>query len=166
METTEPTKYKHINDLLKDLLLNIKTVLNDKLVGLYLYGSLVIGDFDVDISDIDILAATTKDINEIELSDLEQMHNDFSNKYREWNNRIEVQYFSISALGSFKTKVNKMANISPGEPLHIIDSGIDWLMNWYFVQENGVVLFGSQPDFISPISKKEFLNSVKVQAMK
>lgn len=94
------------------------------------------------------------------------MHKDFVNRHKKWDDRIEVQYFSVSGLKTFKSKTSKMANISPGEPLHIINSGIDWLLNWYLVQEYGITLFGPTPDFIDPISKEEFLNAVKDHAIK
>ena len=51
------TEYPEVNKVLDKLLINIKDILIDKLVGLYLYGSLVWGDFDESVSDIDLLAA-------------------------------------------------------------------------------------------------------------
>ena len=36
---------------------------NDSLVGLYVYGSLVTGDFDKDRSDIDLLAVVDSDVD-------------------------------------------------------------------------------------------------------
>ena len=64
-----------INDLkvrafLNLILSSIRGVLGERLVGLYLYGSLVTGDFDYDISDLDLLAATTSDLNEQEFLEL------------------------------------------------------------------------------------------------
>jgi hypothetical protein len=59
-----------------------------------------------------------------------------------------------------------MAVISPDEPFHVIDAGIDWLTNWYFVQDYGLTLFGPSPDqFIDPISKDEFVQSVYDHAL-
>ncbi len=44
-----------------DLLLNaVRDVLGDRLVGLYLYGSLASGDFDSETSDIDFVAVTSE----------------------------------------------------------------------------------------------------------
>ncbi len=158
----KPTKYAEINLLLQDLLKNIQTVLSEKLAGLYLYGSAVWGDFDLEISDIDLLAATKNIISEDELKQLEKMHANFTEKYPEWNNRIEVQYQSLEGLKTFKTKEIKMANISPGEPLHFVQAGNEWLMNWYFVQDYGKTLFGPSPkEIIEPISKEEFIGSVR-----
>ncbi|MEO8286284.1 MAG: aminoglycoside adenylyltransferase domain-containing protein [Chloroflexota bacterium] len=159
--TMRATEYSDINDLLDDLLSRMRAILGQRLVGLYLYGSLVWGDFDHDISDIDMLAATATDVNENEFAALGQMHKDFAAAYPKWDNRIEVQYLSLAGLRSFRTAVTRMAAISPGDPFHVIEAGKDWLMNWYFVQENGVTLFGPPArTIIAPISKEEFVQSV------
>jgi hypothetical protein len=39
-----------------------------------------------------------------------------------------------------------MINISPGEPIHRIQAGMDWLVNWYLVRTGGVTLLGPPPD--------------------
>jgi predicted nucleotidyltransferase len=156
-----PTAYPDINHLLSELLTRQQQILGEKLIGLYLYGSLVWGDFDHDTSDIDMLAATASDVNDAELEQLRHMHNEFARQHPTWNDRIEVQYFSLAGLKTFKTQASNMVNISPGEPIHRIQAGKEWLMNWYFVQDYGVTLFGPPPaTFIDPISKAEFIQAV------
>ena len=148
--------------LLDELLSEIQTVLGPKLLGLYLYGSLVSGDFDHDVSDIDMLAVMTSDLTETEAAALKHMHEEFVRRNPNWEHRIEVQYFSTEGLKTFRTQSSKMGNISPGEPFHIIDAGIEWLLNWYFVREFDVVLFGpSSHQFIASISKDEYLQAVQ-----
>lgn len=94
------------------------------------------------------------------------MHHDLVIEYPQWKNRIEVQYFSLQGLKTFRSRTTKLAVISPGDPLHIVDAGKDWLMNWFFVQDYGVTLFGPAPStIIDHISKNEFLKSVKGHAM-
>ncbi|MGM0882407.1 MAG: aminoglycoside adenylyltransferase domain-containing protein [Bacillota bacterium] len=162
----KPTPYPSINILLQSLFTDIHEVLGDKLVGLYLYGSLAWGDFDYEISDIDLLAAVSSEINEDELQTLQKMHAGFAKRNKEWDNRIEVQYYPTDALKTFKIKPSKMAVISPGEPLHIVEAGIQWLTNWYFVQDYGITLFGPAPTtFIEPISKEEFIEAIEKQAL-
>jgi predicted nucleotidyltransferase len=156
-----PTPYPDVNRLLDDLLSGIRAILGDKLVGLYLYGSLVWGDFDHDTSDIDLLAALTSDLNEQEAAALKAMHDDIARTYMAWDDRIEVQYLSLHGLKTFRTRSTPMAVISPGEPFHIIKADKEWLLNWYFVQDYGITLFGPSPrTFIDPISKDEFIRAV------
>ena len=161
----QPTKYPDINNLLNDLLSQIQKILGNKLTGFYLYGSLVWGDFDYDISDIDLLAALSSDLDDKEFTALEQMHKDFVNDHKEWDNRIEVQYLSSLGLKTYKTQSTKMAIISPGDPFHWTEVDMRWIMNWYFVQDYGVTLFGPDPKIlIDPVSKEEFLQAVQDHA--
>ncbi len=156
------TPHVEINDLLDDLLAQIQISLEQKLVGVYLYGSLVWGDFDQGSSDIDLLVATAADIDDQEFSDLHQMQLDIVDKYPYWNGRIEIAYLSTDALQTFKSRPSKIAVISPGEPFHFKETDKGWLMNWYMVQEQGRTLFGPAPTtLIDPISKQEFIQTVK-----
>jgi hypothetical protein len=157
-----PTAYPHVNQLLDSLLPQLQAILGQKLVGLYLYGSVVAGDYDDDISDVDLLAAISSDLNETEFDALKQMHHDLVRRYPRWDNRIEIAYLSLHGLKTFKTLTSKLGIISPGEPFHIIDAGKDWLMNWYMVREIGVTLFGPPPQtIIEPVSRDEFIQAVK-----
>ncbi len=157
-ETVNISAYEDINALIEELSAEIKSVLGDKLIGVYVYGSLIWGDFDHDISDIDMLAALDTDVTDTELADLEAMHDRFVGKYPDWNDRIEVQYFSKEGLQNFKMRAYRMANISPGEPLHIIEAGSEWFMNWYFVLTYGQTIFGPPPSKLIPsLTKEEFI---------
>jgi predicted nucleotidyltransferase len=157
-----PTPYPHINAMLDSLLSEMQHILGDKLVGLYLYGSLVMGDFDNESSDIDLLAATTTDIDDQDFDALHKMHDDFAEKHKNWEGRIEVKYLSVAALRTFKSQTSKIASISPGEPFHVIEAGKHYAANWYVVQEKGITLFGPSPrTIIDPISQEEFIQTVR-----
>jgi hypothetical protein len=161
-----PTQYSDINVLIGELLTGIRGVLGGRLVGLYLYGSLIAGDFDKDISDIDMLAATDENITEDDLSRLTALHREFALRHPTWDDRIEVQYMAAAGLKTFKSVRRRMAVISPGEKLHFVDAGIEWLVNWYFVQESGVALCGpSAGKLIDPISIHEFIRAVRDHAL-
>jgi predicted nucleotidyltransferase len=160
----KPTCYKVVNDLLSELLADIQHVLGKRLIGLYLYGSATAGDFDVDLSDIDLLAAVSSDITETEFTKLEEMHNNFAQRHPWWRDRIEVAYFSLHGLQTFKAERSQIVVISPGEPLNVHDAGHDWLINWYVIQENGIAIFGPDPrNLIPQISKDEYIEWVKKQ---
>ena len=57
------TRDTEIEALLGRLTAEIRRSSNDSLVGLYVYGSLVTGDFDKDRSDIDLLAVVDSDVD-------------------------------------------------------------------------------------------------------
>lgn len=161
----QTTLYAEIDALLSDLLTRMQQVLGANLAGLTLYGSLVSGDFDLEISDIDLLAVTVSDINTGEIEQLRNMHDRFAARNPDWENRIEVQYVSTAALESFKTERSQIAVISPGEPFNVRDAGTEWLINWYLVREQSNVLLGVNPNrLIPPISKQEFLQASRDRA--
>lgn len=158
----QPTTYPEVNQLLADLLAQMLVILGTKLVGLYLYGSLVTGDFDIEISDVDLLAAISSDLTDAEFQALKQMHDGIVAKDRQWDNRVEVAYFSLHGLRTFKTERSPIAVISPGEPFNLKDAGSDWLMNWYMVREKGITLFGASPETtIEPVSNDEFIQCIR-----
>jgi predicted nucleotidyltransferase len=165
MLQTDPTPYADMNQLLELLLSGMYKVLGAKLIGLYLYGSLVIGDFDPNISDIDLVAALSSDIDDKEFGALQTMHDDFAKKYKEWDDRIEVCYISVAALHAVRSSTSQIVNISPGEPFHRRESSREWLTDWYVVREKGIPLFGPSPkSIIESISKDEFIRSVQANA--
>jgi predicted nucleotidyltransferase len=148
--------------LVNDLLTEIQAALDDKLVGLYLYGSLVTGDFDETVSDIDLLAALTEDLTEADFQVLNAIHEQLVRDNPAWRDRIEIAYLSTHGLKTFKTQTTKLGIISPGEPFHIIDAGKDWLMNWYTVQEKGRTLYGPPPQtLIDPTTRDEYIEAVR-----
>ena len=161
----QETSYADINKLLDSLLSRMQRILPEKLVGLYLYGSLMTGDFDRESSDIDLLAATSSDVSDAEAGDLREMHRDFAHDYGEWDDRIDVEYLSVTALRTFRSRSSRMAIITPGEPFHVIEAGKDWLMNWYVVRERGVALFGPPASaIIDPITQEEYVEAVRQHA--
>ena len=160
-----PTSYPDVNILLESLLAEMRQVFGKGLVGIYLYGSLVTGDFDRDCSDIDLLAVTASDVEAREFAGLQEMHIAIAHTHKEWEGRIEVAYLSTTALKTFRVQRSQIVVISPGEPLNVKDAGEDWLMNWYVVRQQGVTLFGPAPEtLIDAITKQEFIQSVQEHA--
>lgn len=142
---------------------SLRIALGDHLVGLYVYGSVVSGGFDPDVSDVDFVAVTVPDASALNLADLERMHRDLVRRHPAWNDRIEVVYIGQATLRSFRD-AGVLAAISPGEPLHLRDDANRWLQNWYLVRETGTILYGPDPgSVIPPISRAEFLAAVALR---
>lgn len=148
-----------VDTLLEGLVANVHAVLGDDLVGVYLYGSYVSGDFDPGASDIDLVAVTATEADAIDLEDLGRVHDEFVGAHPDWNDRLEIVYISRAALRSFRTSAARLAVISPGEPFHLRDDRVvEWLQNWYLIRETGVVLFGPPAaSLVPPVSMAEFV---------
>jgi len=157
------TPYADINRLLESLLSHIRHIFQERLVGLYLYGSLTTGDFDPDSSDIDLLVVTSSQITTPEFKALHAMHRDFIRANPEWEDRIDAVYLPLAALRRFRSEKNPIV-ISPGEPFHVREGEAlrDWLQNWYIVRESGIALFGPPPKAVIPsITQDEFVEAVR-----
>jgi predicted nucleotidyltransferase len=141
------------------LALDIRGVLGDDLVGLYVYGSSVSGGFDAGVSDIDLVAVTSREVEELDLAGLDQTHNAFLGRYPEWSDRLEIVYIGRATLESFRTSPGRLAVISPGEPFHVRDERpAEWLQNWYLVRETGICLYGADAAaIVPPIAWAEFV---------
>src|SRR3954452_25213147 len=103
------TQFPDIDALLDELRDRHQALLGAKLAGLYLFGSLVWGDFDHDSSDIDLLAALSSAVGERELAALERLHADFIAIHPYWRNRVEVAYVALEALRTFREQSSTIA---------------------------------------------------------
>jgi predicted nucleotidyltransferase len=148
-----------VDTLLETLVSSIHAALGDDVVGAYLYGSYVSGGFDPGVSDVDLVAVTARDADQLDLDGLERVHDEFASAHPDWVDRIEVVYIGRAALRSFRTSAARLAVISPGEPFHLRDERVvEWLQNWYLIRETGVVLFGPPAaSLVPPISMAEFV---------
>jgi predicted nucleotidyltransferase len=143
-----------------DLVTGLRAALGDQLVGIYLYGSAVVGGFDNDISDLDLVAVTTVDASQLDLANVGRVHDDIVRLHPMWKDRIEVVYVGESTLRSL-TEGGPVAVISPGEPLHLTDGADLWVQNWYLARTTSIALDGPARESIFPtISLDEFITAI------
>ena len=92
IDILNPTKYKEINDLLRQLLLKIQSILANEFVGMYIGGSLASDSFNSETSDIDCYIITTKALSENMTRKIEEMHNQFYSSKLKYAKKIEASY--------------------------------------------------------------------------
>jgi predicted nucleotidyltransferase len=148
--------------LVAELSTAIRHALGADLVGLYLFGSLVLGDFHPDRSDIDLLAAVERPIPDRHLDRLHRLHSDFVRAHPTWEDRVETAYISRDVLRQFRERPGEVVRISPGEPLHRVMTSPHWLMDLYTVRERGLVLYGPPADeLLPPIPTAQFVEAAR-----
>jgi len=153
--------------LIDQLRESIRHQLGPSLAGLYLFGSLVLGDFDPERSDIDLLAVMAEPLSADQFDGLARMQGAFIAEHPAWNDKLEIAYMSLDVLSRFKVRTGRVARISPGEPFHLTESLPHWLMDLYTVQEQGVTLDGPPPARLIPhISCGEFVACVRTALAK
>ena len=164
MTTGEPEAHA----LLPALMAGIAAALEPEpvLLGLYLYGSLATGDFTPGVSDVDLLAVTDGPVTKEVIARLRIMHAEIEARFPHWRDRIEVIYVPRQALATFRTEFSDIGVISPGEPLHILSAGLDWLMNWHQVRHGGQVVTGPPAEtFVPETSAEEYVAAVRDHAV-
>jgi len=148
--------------VLNSLVELVKLKLNQELVGIYLYGSLVHGDFDEKLSDVDLLVVTKCSVDELNHDELTKMHERFNNLFPEWSERIDLAYVSHESLESFKSKDYEALTIHGTQKLAKTSSKPHWLIDWYKVLNQSQVLFGPEPSAVLPdITKEEFRSTIR-----
>jgi aminoglycoside adenylyltransferase-like protein/nucleotidyltransferase-like protein len=151
-----------VGKLLTRLVDHQTQALGDDLVGSYLFGSVITGDFDSGISDVDTVAVVRSDLTEAQLATLERLHRDIVEEIPEWKDRVEAVYLSSQALATFRTASSAAARISPGEPFHAIEVDHRWLIDWYRLRDVGIALCGPPPASIVPIiSHDDYVEAVR-----
>jgi hypothetical protein len=150
-----------VRGVLEELQSNLLGQLAD-VVGLYVYGSLVLGDFDPEESDLDLLAALSREVGDTHLRALRRLHNQFVRAHPDWDERVEVACVSLVGIRTFKSQPSTVAIVSPGEPLHLKQVGREWLIDYHLVREHGITLHGPPPETLfDDISTEEFQNAIR-----
>jgi hypothetical protein len=158
VENSDPS----VGKLLTRLADGQEEALGVDLLGSYIFGSVVTGDFDPGISDVDTVAVLRSDPNAAQLAALERLHRDIVEEMPEWEDRVEVTYLSSRALMTLRTASSPAARISPGEPFHAIEVDHGWLIDWYQLREFGVALRGPPAASLVPvISRLEYVEAVR-----
>jgi len=135
--------------------------LGGRLVGIYLYGSLITGDYAPGVSDVDLVVVMTTALDADNFKALHRMHEGVVERYPDWHDRLELAYISAAALRSFRQQTSTIGIISPGEPFHLLQAGSDWLISWYALREDGRALLGPPIEsLIDEISTDEYLRAV------
>ena len=155
-----PTPYPYVNKAVQILLDNVRTVLNEYFLGLYLHGSLASGDFDPGHSDIDFLVVTTREVPKKLIPDVEAMHKCIIDNGPEWVKKLEGTYLSKEALHVYKPGKRKIPYLNECK-FFLAQQDIDWIINRHILREKGIVVAGPPiRPMIAPISKKVICQAV------
>src|SRR5687768_5635366 len=86
------TGYEAVDQVLHWFLAQVQDLLGGELVGMYLYGSLALGDFDPAHSDIDFVVVTEAELAPASIPTLRDIHARFEQSASPWSRRIEAVY--------------------------------------------------------------------------
>jgi len=155
-----PTKYPEINKVLDLLLSSATQVLGNQLVGMYLYGSLASGDFDLETSDIDFLIVTTSTLPDKTIGDLESMHDQLGRSGLKWAAKLEGSYIPKRDIRRHNPRSAPCPTVNEGK-FYLDKRGSDWIIQRHVIREQGIVLAGPEPKtLIDPVSPQDIRRSV------
>jgi predicted nucleotidyltransferase len=135
----------------------------NKIIGIYLFGSLAYGGFDKNRSDIDIVVITKILLKGLELETIKKIHKKLENINQKWSKRFEASYTPIDTLKE---------NNPPKDPRPYYGEifydeatyGNEWLINNYLLWNYGIAIYG--PEFKTLINKPISIEEVQEACIK
>lgn len=158
-----PTPYPNVNVAVSGFLLGARDILGDHFRAMYLSGSLALGDFDAERSDIDFVVVTDSDLPDDLLLALRAMHDRFNASASPWATEVEAAYIPQNALRRYDPARARHPHIErgAGEILDMDQLGSDWIIQRFILREYGVVIAGTNPrTLIAPVSSRDLHQSV------
>jgi Domain of unknown function (DUF4111) len=140
--------------------------LGEKLLSLSVHGSWAAGDFVLGRSDLDLLALLADDPDDLTLAGLTAVHAAISAASPEWDNHVEVDYVSIDAVASVLAQdgsAHSMVRISPGEPIHLLQANLHYLLNWHAAREHDHRILGHSPRELLPPIPDDLVRAVVIE---
>ena len=155
-----PTPWPEVNRTVERLRDGAGEALGEQLVGLYLHGSLALGDFSPPSSDIDFHAATDGALDGPALERLAAMHAAFKSEGG-WPARLEGVYFPVAALRRHDPSAAPAPTVGVDWDLRPGRPGPTWALDRWVTREHGVVVTGPDPrDLIDPIGPADLRSAV------
>ena len=171
MKETEKTPYPELDTVLETYAKKLQEVLGNNFVGMYLQGSLAIGDFDLS-SDIDFIVVTNDDLTEKEVAEVQGTHTYTYSQNNRWVKRFEYSFFPKHILNKHSSPYadGKPANLQ-GRELWYFDNGsstiersdhCNTLVTRWTVREKGKTILGPNPaSLIDLIPADDLLKEIK-----
>lgn len=150
------TSYTYINQVLDFLKEGVIKILDENLLGIYLFGSLSYGDFSPERSDIDLVTIIKKPASSEVLESLKQLHLQLEIDHKKWAKRVECSYVPIDMLQNILPPKDPRPYIGEGIFYPEAHYGNEWIINQYLLYKHGISLTG--PDFktlVEPIDIQE-----------
>jgi predicted nucleotidyltransferase len=150
-----------VDRMLSALLTGIREALGDNLVGVYLRGSLAMGEFIPETSDLDVLAVTEQPVDNAGFAALAAMHKELAALPNPYADRLEIAYIDRRALQRFAPGL-RHPTLEQGEALAWSEHGSNWILERWVVRQHGIALCGPDPrSLIDPISAQELRAAVR-----
>ena len=92
------TRYPDVNDILRELVAQVRSLLGRRFVGMYLCGSLATGDFQPGRSDVDFVVVSDGFLPEDIVAGLDLLHHALVSNGFKWAEKLEGVYLPVGVL--------------------------------------------------------------------
>jgi hypothetical protein len=156
------TPFADVNAVLSDFHTRITALCGSQFIGMYVIGSLALGDFDPDHSDIDFVVVTEADIDDTLFGGLQDIHARFAASSSPWAKRIEAVYITENALRDTRASNIQYPQIEKGTALFKAPLEDGWVFQLQTLRDYALVVSGGDlHTLIDPISHEEMRPAVQ-----
>lgn len=163
----DPTRYPEVNEILREFSARLFAILGNKVVGIYLHGSLAIGDFDETDSDVDFIVVIDDELTAAQVDEVKQMHAGILALPSHFSKRLEGSYFPKAFLNKTETVgVNTLWFLNGGT--RTVSQAIhdnSWVVLWE-LHNHGIVVVGPDPKSLFAPVPAATLRSAVLSEMK
>jgi hypothetical protein len=139
------TVYTQINAVLDDLVAGVLSLTGDKLIGIYLFGSLACDDFYEKSSDVDLTVVLQEALNNDAIDAIQSLHQALQFSHQPWGARLECSYTHLAMLSSMTPPPEPRPYCNNGVFYESAHYGNEWIINNYLLIHHSIALLG--PDF-------------------
>ncbi|MED4680964.1 aminoglycoside adenylyltransferase domain-containing protein [Bacillus nitratireducens] len=150
---------EEVKQLMEQYTVELKEIfLDEKIVGVYIYGSIALGAFYIETSDVDFVTVISDSVNEAEKKQIVELHKKISKSTL--GKRMDGMYIPLADLGKYNDEMNEYVYCTDGKA----NIG-HWDINavtWWTLKNQGITVIGKEAEDLSfQIRWDDVVNTMK-----
>ncbi|MGE6348861.1 nucleotidyltransferase domain-containing protein [Bacillus mycoides] len=150
---------EEVKQLMEQYIVELKEIFSDeKIVGVYIYGSIALGAFHIETSDVDFITVISDSVNEAEKQQIIELHKKLSKSAL--GKKMDGMYIPLADLGKYNHEINEYVYCADGKA----DIG-HWDINavtWWTLKNQGITVTGREAeDLPFQIKWDDVVNTMK-----
>lgn len=157
---SQPTPYHDVNSILDQVLSKLQIILQGHFIGLYLGGSLALGDFNPDRSDVDFVVVTADELPPELVAAVEEMHTQLWFTGAKWAKKFDGSYVPQPVIRHW-TPDHPPCPFIERDTFTITQQG-SAVIQRHIIHQYGIVVAGPHPHMLlDPVEADELLHALR-----